>query len=122
MRVLLLNSAIMPHGRGIYDSEILTLDEFISEVRRAHQDGTLKSYISYQQNIKPLEDACGIPIDFCQDEIRCMDRDVLLVARLKYLPSRDRRDPILPSINSFEFRRVRFRSRLGLVGDKEIQQ
>ena len=106
MRVLLLNAAMMPAADGTYESETITLSEFVSAVRVAHQNGTLESYVGYPQNIAPLEKACRVPIKVNRAETIINDGDVMLIARLTYRVNPSEKGRVNPTINDFEFRRV----------------
>lgn len=106
MTVHLLNAAMMPAADGVYRSQSLTRDEFVSLAVEANNRGELVSYIGYKQTAEILSGLLGFEVIENRKETIIEDQDVLLIARIKYrLANRPAQDA-KPSLDDLEFRFV----------------
>lgn len=74
---------MMPR-EGNYRLWRLTPTEFGAHVRDAHREGTLRSYIGYQQTADLVARLAGVPIAVSRDSTLVEDGDKLLICRLRY--------------------------------------
>lgn len=79
----LMNSAMMPVP-GQYRLTAITRDQFVRELRSAHGNGGLVSYIGYEQNVRIISKLSGIQIPVNRAETTLAPGDVMLIMRLKY--------------------------------------
>lgn len=89
MRVILLNSAIMP-SEGYYKLEKISKDEFLRILTRAYFYNYLLNYIGYAQNLDLIEKwtqhyANPIKLSPNRDQVvELKDGDVLIIMKLRY--------------------------------------
>lgn len=85
MRVVLLNSAMMPTPDLTYRPRKVAADEFVSYLRRALDDGAqVDSYIGYESTIELINRLVGWKPPLSREESYVRPGDVILVARLRY--------------------------------------
>lgn len=108
MTVHLLNSAMMPQ-QGTYQCEQTSRETFAHLVRTAHDNGSLKSYIGYQETAKLIEHLAGVPIQVSRVKTVLQRGDVMLVARLMYrLANPANKENHKPTAENFEFFKVTY--------------
>lgn len=81
--IRLLNSAVMP-VQGDYRLVRVSEPEFATEVRRAHQDGELVSYIGYPQTAEHIRRLSGVTVAVSREQTTLEDGDTLLICKLAY--------------------------------------
>lgn len=109
MRVLLMNSAVMPQP-GKYEAVRISREEFIFELKKAWEKGILKSYIGYEENIKRIAKWANVRVPFSRDQVTSLKPgDIMLVMKLKYRlpdPGMKKGPQNFISDDDFEFFRV----------------
>ena len=83
MRVLLMNSAMMPE-EGIYIAVKIDKKRFCELLKLANKQGVLKSYIGYPQNAELIKKWTGVEVEVNREKAELEDRDFILVMKLKY--------------------------------------
>ena len=106
--IKLMNSAMMPR-EGDYYNRRLTLEEFAKEVKNAHENGTLESFIGYESTAAIIKQISGVPITISRAQTTIEHDDVLLIAKLKYRVNPGEKGISQPGIEDFEFFRCKFR-------------
>ena len=109
MRVLLLNSAVMPR-EGIYVMKRITKEEFGKALKQAKEKGVLKSYIGYPDNIELIKKWFGVEVELNRTQTDVKNGDIMLVMKLKYrLPNPKDKGRYTPKEEDFEFFTVQYR-------------
>lgn len=111
MKVLLLNSTMMPNPNGTYISKEISAEELGIHVRMAINEETeevFESYIGYEETADLLSQLCKTPISVCREQAEVGNNDVMLVAKLKSRVKSSDKGEIKPTIDDFEFRKVLF--------------
>ena len=81
--VHLLNAAVMPNA-GVYHLEQVTPDEFKAGVIAAHQAGSLKHYIGYDNTMDLVHSWVGVDLGGTNvDQTEMADGETFLILRLR---------------------------------------
>ena len=79
----LLNAAVMPH-EGTYHLSLISPAVFKAEIQKAHNAGTLKHFIGYENTLELVEDMCSIDLGGTNvEQTEFTDKDTFYVIRLQ---------------------------------------
>jgi len=110
MKVILLNSAMMPVP-GYYKAFSIPKTLFIKILEEAYEKGNLESYIGYEQNIKLIEKWTQgkVKLEVNREQIKELrNGDIMLVMKLRYRVQSPGDKGKEVSEDDFEFMRIEF--------------